>query len=97
MRNTKIIIALILVALASFVLAQPIPDTPEPMVSKDVRKIDSKTLEITKTTVETIRHDKATLETELVKITADNEEHIRQIASNNERAAEINEMLKVFK
>lgn len=71
----------------------------EPVVEKQMKKIDDKTLEVTTTTttVEKVLHDKAELQTELDHIPDRIAKLQEQIDALNERAEEIRSMLDVLK
>ena len=84
--------------LASVVLAQPALD-PVPVVDVVLKKIDDKTLEIktTTTTVRTVEHDKAVLQTELDHIPDRRAALQEQMDAVDEREAELMKMLEIFK
>lgn len=65
---------------------------PEPVVDVVMKKLDAETLEVktTRTTVQTIEHNRAEMETELFHIQ-------KQIDVLNERAAELRGMLEILK
>ena len=89
--------AVILIVLAGVVLAGPVLD-PEPVVDVVLKKLDDQTLEVktTTTSISTVLHDKAELQTELDHIPDRISTLQEQIASLNERAVEIENMLKVL-
>ena len=91
----KLIVILIL---ASVVLAQPIL-SPEPVIDKEIKKIDDKTLELktTTTTVNVQLHDKAELQTELDHIPDRRAALQEQMDALDEREAELMKMLEIFK
>lgn len=90
-------LAVVLIVLAGVVLAGPALD-PEPVIDKVMKKIDDKTLEVTTTTttVNKVLHDKAELQTELDHIPDRIATLQERIDDLNERAVELQDMLKVL-
>ena len=88
----------VILVLTGLVLAQPTLD-PEPVVDKVVKKLNDNTLEIktTTTTLNTVTHDKAVLQTELDHIPDRRAEIQLQMDALDEREAELITMLEVFK
>ena len=91
----KLVVILIL---ASVVLAQPVL-SPEPVIDKEIKKIDDKTLEVTTvtTTTNVQKFDKAVLQTELDHIPDRRAELQEQMDAVDEREAELITMLEIFK
>lgn len=78
--------------------SQPALD-PEPVVDVVLKKLDDQTLEVktTTTTVQTVEHDKAELQTELDHIPDRIATLNEQIVSLNERAVELQTMIDALK
>jgi len=78
--------------------AQPILD-PSPVVDVVLKKLDDQTLEVrtTTTTIQTVEHDKAELQTELDHIPGGIANLDEQITALDERAVELQAMIDVLK
>ena len=89
-------IAVIIIAVCSVAFAV---SQIEPVIEKTVKKLDAKTLEVTTTTttVNTSKHDKAVLQTELDHISDRRAELQKQMDAVDEREAELIELLAAFK
>ena len=98
----KKLITVIIIAICSVVYAA---SQIEPTIEKSVKKLDEKTIEVTTTTttvnVNTVKHDKAVLQTELDHMTdrkaAIQKQYDDGMAAANEREAELKELLAAFK
>ena len=93
----KLALLFILVGMSLMVLAQPI--LIDPIIDKELKKIDDKTLEVTTTTttVDKVLHDKAELQTRLAHIPERIAALQERIDDLNEEAAELQTMLDVLK